>query len=213
MHIALIIKGITIGLIVSAPLGPIGVLCVQRTLNKGFKSGFISGLGAAFADIIYAVIAGFSVTIISDFLLAYQDYFKIIGGLFLLYMAFRIFTTNPGKQIRKLRTQGNNYYKDFVTSFLLTISNPVTILAFVALFAGASIVEKQGNTFNIFVLIFSVFSGAVLWWLTLISIVSIFKNRIRLRSLLRINRFSSILIVLFAILLIVSVFTPIFPEV
>jgi len=203
-----IIKALLIGISVSAPLGPIAVLSIQRTLNKGFKSGFISGIGAASADIIYAIIVGFSITFISDFLTKYQEYFRIIGGMFLIYIGFKIFSSNPGKQVRKLRLKGNNYYKDFITAFFLTISNPLTILAFGAFFTGLGMVDKAGGQFPIVVMIVSVFSGALLWWLGLISIVTIFKKRIRLRNLLWINRITGSLIVVFALYLIVSVFIP-----
>lgn len=208
MDALFIIKALLIGISVSAPLGPIAVLSIQRTLNKGFKSGFISGIGAASADIIYAIIVGFSITFISDFLTKYQEYFRIIGGMFLIYIGFKIFSSNPGKQVRKLRLKGNNYYKDFITAFFLTISNPLTILAFGAFFTGLGMVDKAGGQFPIVVMIVSVFSGALLWWLGLISIVTIFKKRIRLRNLLWINRITGSLIVVFALYLIVSVFIP-----
>ena len=208
MDLIFIIKGILIGVSVSAPLGPIGVLCIQRTLNKGFKSGLVSGVGAASADIIYAVIAGFSITFISDFLIDNQNYFRVIGGMFLIFIGAKIFTSNPAKQIRKLRTRGNNYYKDFLTSFLVTVSNPITILAFGAIFASFNMVDKETGSFPIVILILTVFSGAIIWWLSLISIITIFKHRIRLRNLLWINRVTGILIIIFALLVIASVFIP-----
>jgi threonine/homoserine/homoserine lactone efflux protein len=208
LDLIFIIKGIIIGISVSAPLGPIGVLCIQRTLNKGFKSGFISGFGAAVADIIYAVIAGFSITFISDFLIENQTYFRIIGGLFLIFIGYRIFSSNPAAQIRKLRTRGNNYYRDFLTSFLVTVSNPITILAFGAIFASFNLIDKETGSIPIVVLILAIFSGAILWWLCLILIVTIFKQRIRLRNLLWINRITGILIIIFALVVIISVFFP-----
>jgi threonine/homoserine/homoserine lactone efflux protein len=189
-------------------MGPIAVLSIQRTLNKGFKSGFISGVGASSADMIYAIIVGFSITFVSDFLTQYQDYFRIIGGMFLVFIGVRIFSSNPGKQIRRLRLKGNNYYKDFITSFFLTISNPLTIIAFGAFFAGLGMIDKTGDSFSIVIMLLSVFSGALMWWLGLISVVTIFKKRIRLRSLLWINRITGTLIVIFALYLIVSVFIP-----
>ena len=177
-------------------------------MGKGFKSGFVSGLGAASADIIYAVIAGFSITFISDFLMENQTYIRIIGGMFLIFIGFRIFISNPAKQIRKLRSKGNNYYKDFLTSFLVTVSNPITILAFGAIFASFNLIEKDSGSFPIVILIVAVFSGAIFWWLGLISIITIFKSRIRLRNLLWINRVTGILIIIFAIFVILSVFLP-----
>ena len=208
MDLLFIIKGILIGVSVSAPLGPIGVLCIQRTLNKGFKSGFVSGVGAASADIIYAIIAGFSITFIKDFLIEYQTYIRIIGGAFLILVGVRITISNPAKQIRKLRIKGNNYYKDFLTSFLITVSNPITIIAFGAFFATFNMIDKSSGNFPIFIMILTVFGGSLLWWLSLIGIVTVFKKRIRLRNLLWINRITGVLIVLFAIFVIVSAFLP-----
>jgi len=197
-----------IGISVSAPLGPIGVLCIQRTLNKGFKSGFISGIGAASADIIYAIIAGFSITYISDFLIEYQTYIRIIGGAFLILVGIRISISNPAKQVRKLRIKGNNYYKDYITSFLITVSNPITILAFGAFFATFNMIDKNAGNFPIVIMIITVFGGALLWWVSLISVVTVFKSKIRLRNLLWINRITGVLIVLFAIFVIISAFLP-----
>jgi threonine/homoserine/homoserine lactone efflux protein len=208
LDLLFIIKGIIIGISVSVPLGPIGVLVIQRSLNKGFKSGFITGIGAASADIVYAVIAGFSITFISDFLIQNQTYIRIIGGGFLILIGYRIFISNPAKQIRRLRTKGNNYFKDFLTSFAVTVSNPLTILTFGAIFAGFNLLGNGDGNFKVSLLIFSVFGGAVLWWMILISIVRIFKKRIRLRNLLWINRITGILIILFAIFLIITAFIP-----
>jgi threonine/homoserine/homoserine lactone efflux protein len=177
-------------------------------LNKGFKSGFVSGFGAATADVIYAIIVGFSITFISDFIIKNQDYFRIIGGIFLIYIGYKIFISNPAKQIRRLRSRGNKFFKDFFTSFLLTISNPITILAFGAFYTSFGLLESDTRTSTILILILAVYGGAILWWLCLIGIVTIFKKRIRLRNLLWINRITGLLIVIFAILLILSVFLP-----
>lgn len=197
-----------IGVAVSVPLGPIGVLCIQRTMNKGFFSGFISGAGAASADMIYAIIAGFSISMIKDFLIEYQIPIRIAGSLFLAFVGYKIFMSNPAKEIRKLRNDGQNYYKDFGTSFLVTISNPITIVAFGAIFAGFDMVGDNSGFFSILTLIVMVFAGAISWWLILIAIVSIFRKRIRLRNLLWINRITGVLIILFALYIILTTFIP-----
>lgn len=208
MDIAFIIKGILIGILVSAPVGPIAALVIQRSLNKGFQSGFITGLGAAFADIVYAIVAGFSISFISDFLIDNQTYIRFIGGIFLIFIGFRLFKSNPAKQIRKLRLKGNNYFKDFLSSFLVTISNPITILAFGYAFSEINLMGQGNGSLPVIILIWAVFSGAVLWWLGLTGIVTIFKKRIRLRSLLWVNRITGTLIIIFAIYLLISVFVP-----
>lgn len=193
---------------VSVPVGPVAVLCIQRTLNKGFRSGFVSSVGAASADVIYAAIAGFGVTFVANILNDYQFYIRILGGIFLTFVGIRIFLSNPATQIRKVRQQGNNYYRDFFTSFLVTISNPITVIAFGLIFADFNMISDDSGNFPIFILIISVFSGALLWWLFLVSIVTIFKKRIRLRNILWINRITGVFIVLFAIYIIISVFIP-----
>jgi threonine/homoserine/homoserine lactone efflux protein len=203
-----IITAFGIGVAVSAPLGPIGVLCIQRTMNKGFISGLVSGFGAAIADVVYAVIAGFGISMIKDFLIEYQMPIRIAGSLFLAYVGYRIFMANPAKEVRKLRNEGQNYYKDFATSFLVTISNPITIIAFGAIFAGFDMVDNTSGFFSILVLIVLVFAGALSWWLALISVVSLFRKRIRLRNLLWINRVTGVLIILFALYIILSTFIP-----
>ena len=103
IDLILLIKGLIIGLLVSVPLGPIGVLCIQRTLNKGRRSGFISGLGASSADTIFALVASLGLTIVINFVREQQQYFQIAGGLIVLYIGFKIFYTNPVKQLKLQR--------------------------------------------------------------------------------------------------------------
>lgn len=208
MDIFFITKGILIGIAVSIPVGPVAVLCIQRTLNKGFRSGFTSSVGAAFADVLYAAIAGFSITFVANLLNDYQSYIRIFGGMFLIFIGVRIFFSNPATQMRKYRQKGNNYFKDFFSSFLITISNPITIVAIGIIFANFDMIPNGSTDFSIFVLILSVFSGALLWWLSLVSIISVFKKRIRLRNILWINRITGVFIVLFAIYIILTVFIP-----
>lgn len=208
MDALFIIKGIIIGLSVSAPVGPVAILCMQKTINKGVASGFAAGVGAAAADIVYAVIAGFSLTFISDFLIDNQLYIRIIGGVFLTILGFKIFMTNPAKQVWKQRHAKNAFFADFITSFAVTVSNPITILAFGAIFAGFNMVDKNSDFSHILVLIVAVFTGALIWWLTVVGIVSLFKKRIRLRNLLWINKITGIAIILFAVFVAVSAFFP-----
>ena len=124
MELQYILKGLIVGFSASVPLGPMGVLIIQRTVNKGRVSGFLSGLGAATADTFYSVIAGFSLTYIINFIIAQQTYFQIFGSALLIYIGFRIFYTNPAKQLRKQLRQGTNLFKDFISIFLITVSNP-----------------------------------------------------------------------------------------
>lgn len=200
--IEIIIKGIIIGISVSAPLGPIGMLCLQRTLNKGKFVGFVSGIGAAFADTFYAVLAGFGVSLISNFLNTYQVYFRVIGGAILLFLGIHMYFTNPVKQYRN-PVRKKNMVGYFVSTFALTISNPLTVIFFGAVFAAFVTTTTNIETL---LLILGVFIGAIAWWFAIVSITNIFRNKIKLRNLYWINKFTSIGIIIFAIFASISVF-------
>jgi threonine/homoserine/homoserine lactone efflux protein len=194
-------KGLVVGISVSAPLGPMGVLCIQRTIGNNLKSGIVSGLGASVADTFYAVIAGFGITFIANFIDQQQIAIRIIGGLFMLYLGFKIYFTNPAKAFRRQRLKQTKLFTDFITVFLLTLTNPLTIIFFGAVFAGLQLVHHQ---FESLVLLTSgVFAGATLWWVALGLIINKFKKNIRLRRLWWINRITGIVIVVlsFAIFL------------
>ena len=133
MDLELLIKGFIIGVSASVSIGPIGVMIIQRTLNKGRLSGFISGMGAAIADTIYAIIAGFSLTFIISFLEKEHILFQLFGGLVLLVLGTRIFYTNPALQLRRQRRKKSKLYEDFFSIFLLTFTNPLAVFVFVAI--------------------------------------------------------------------------------
>lgn len=200
-----LIKGIGVGISVSAPLGPVGVLCIQRIMNKGFKSGVFSGIGAVFADTLYAIIAGFGLTMISDFLDDHQLYLRIIGGMLLIFLGIRIFISNPAKQFRKQQVKKTNHIADFFTVFFLTISNPVTIVVFGGVFAALGLVESSGDM-SVILLTIGIFLGAVIWWLSLSGVVTYFRDKIRLRSLWWINKITGVVIMLLGLVTGLSIF-------
>lgn len=200
-------KGIIVGFSASVPLGPIGVLCIQKTVNKGRISGFVSGLGAATADTFFAVIAGFGLTFISNFLIRQQLPLRILGSLILFYLGYKIFTTNPGTQLRKqLRKKRKGLLEDYLSIFFLTVSNPLTIFLFGGVFAGFGIIVEGTDFYALLLLVAGVFVGAALWWTTLTSIVNIFRSKFRLRRLLWINKITGIAIIAFAIFAALSIF-------
>jgi threonine/homoserine/homoserine lactone efflux protein len=201
----LILKGIVVGISVSAPLGPLGILCIQRTINKGFLSGFFSGLGAAFADILYATVAGFGISIIADFLKKYEFSITAIGGIFVVIVGIMIFRTNPVKQIRQQKAQKKGYLSDFVSGFFITITNPLTIVVFGAIFAALGLNESSTLELVLLTLI-GIFSGALVWWLGLTLGVNIFRKKIRLRNLYWINKITGVLVTIFGIVVFASIF-------
>lgn len=206
MELTLFIKGIIVGISVSAPLGPIGIIILQKTLNKGILIGFLAGMGATFADTFYALIAGFGISFISDFLADQQFYFRSIGGIILILLGAKVFYTNTIKQVRGQKSSRGKVLGDFISVFFLTLSNPITILVFGAIFAGVGIVGEDANTINTSIMVLGIFSGASLWWLSLAIGINYFRHKIRLRSLWWINKIAGGIIVLIGIFFIISLY-------
>lgn len=205
MGIELFWKGFIVGLMVSIPLGPIGVLCIQRTLNKGRRSGFISGLGAAFADTIFSIIAGLGLTFIIKFIKEQHLYFQIIGGIIIIFLGIHIFYTNPVRQIRMQRMNRNKLSQDFLSVFLLTITNPMAIFFFIAMFAGINIADEPLSLFDMSNLVLGVFSGAASWWFVLSAFVNFLRHRFRLKIIWWMNKIAGVIIFILGIAAILSI--------
>jgi len=200
-HIEFYLKGLLVGLLVSAPMGPIGVLCVQKTVNKGRFLGFFSGMGAATADTFYAFLAAFGVTFITNFIAKNQMFLQLVGVVVLLFMGFRMIFNNPIKQYRYYRTSSKkkSAIKDYISVFFITISNPLTIIFFGAAFTMFGLLTAADSQKNNLFLVAGIFSGATSWWFFLTSIVNIFRKRFRLRSMFMMNRISGIIIIILTI--------------
>ena len=201
----LLLKGIMIGLLASIPLGPIGVICIQRTINKGRLSGFISGLGAASADTIFAAIAGFSLTLIISFIEERKLVIEFIGGIIVILLGIKTFYTNPVSQLRRHKKKKNKLFEDFLSVLLLTITNPFAIFLFVAMFAALNIVYDGQKLIISFVPLFGVLLGASLWWFTLSTLVNLFRKKFRLKQLWWINKIAGAVIFFLGVLAIIDV--------
>ncbi len=203
MDLAFLIKGMIIGFSIAAPVGPIGVLCIRRTLAEGRLSGFLSGIGAATADAIYGMIAGFGLTSISSFLIGQQMWLRLIGGLFLCYLGIKTLKTKPSDETLSSNKQGliGNYF----STLLLTITNPMTIISFAAVFAGLGIGTIQTNYLSSLILVIGVFVGSGLWWLTLSTIVHVLGKRFNTTGLIWVNKVSGIIILIFGFIALVSI--------
>jgi threonine/homoserine/homoserine lactone efflux protein len=201
----LIIKGIILGLVVSIPLGPVGALCIQRTISKGYKAGLLAGLGAACADLVYVLIAGFGVSVVIDWLFRYRMWIQAAGSIVFMFMAWKVFFTNPAIQIRRNRNRKKYPLEDFMPPFLLTFSNPTAVFVFIAAFAGFFVQEDAGY-FDIILSVAGVFMGCLGWWMGLVSIVNMFRSRIRLRHLLWVNKITGIVVLIFAVILLIGSF-------
>lgn len=191
------LKGLILGFSIAAPVGPIGILCIRKTLEFGRHSGLFSGLGAACADAIYAIIAAFGLTFIANFLLEGQFWLRLIGGMFLLYLGWKTFSSEPNSQSRNLPHM--SIRNDFISTFFLTITNPMTILSFLAVFAGLGLSHIEGDYVQASVLVLGVFLGSALWWLTLSEGVTLFRKKVSHEVMKWINRVAGVIILGFGI--------------
>jgi len=191
-------KGFGIGIAIAAPVGPVGVLCVQRTLSSGRLLGFASGLGAAVADAIYGSVAAFGLSLISHFLLSHQFTLRLIGGCFLLFLGARTLLSHPA---RKAAMAGNSagLLRAFGSTFILTLTNPITIMAFVGLFAGLGLAHADGRWSPGLSLVGGVFAGSAFWWLVLALGAGRFRAQLANGGMLLINRLSGSIILGFGI--------------
>lgn len=199
MLASIILRGFIVGLVASMPPGPVGVLCIQRTLSKSQKSGFVSGLGAAAADTVYACIAFFSLAFIVGFIERNVLLITTLGGLVVIGLGIRILFSNPVIQIRRNRAGKTNLWQDFLTVFLVTIANPVYVFFFIILFALFGLNTTSVGMWESSLMIAGVFLGGGAWWFVLSFLVSLFRKKFRPRHLLWINRISAILIILLGI--------------
>lgn len=203
MEIDFLIKGLIIGFSIAAPVGPIGILCIQRTLAFGRVYGLASGLGAATADAMYGVVAGFGLTFISNFLVSQQGLLRLVGGLFLCYLGFKTLRSRPAQEAAAV-AQSGDLHSAYGSTFLLTLTNPLTILSFAAVFAGLGVTTAGGNYLSALVLVLGVFGGSALWWLLLSSGVSLFREKFRADRLRWVNLLSGTLITAFGLLALAS---------
>jgi threonine/homoserine/homoserine lactone efflux protein len=211
MNYQLFFSGIVIGISIAAPVGPIGLLCIQRTISKNRLSGLISGMGAATADMIYGSIAVFGLSYLSDLLIKQQNILGLMGGLFLIALGLKtLFTkvTKDGSTEIKLESQPNHqtqFFSDYLSTFLLTLTNPITILSFSAIYAGIG--YSMSNTTNLTGLWFvlGVFIGSSIWWISLSWFVSLLRGKILQSNTIRwINIISGFVIIAFGIYALLS---------
>lgn len=203
MEMLFLIKGVLLGFSIAAPVGPMGVLCIRRTLSSGMLNGFLSGLGTATADAIYGCIAAFGVTVISTLLLEHQSYLRLLGGLFLLYLAYKTFQSIPAQEAAKSGCKG--LLGAYTSAFFLTLTNPMTIICFAAVFAGLGVGTTGGNYILAAFLVLGVFSGSMFWWFTLSGMVNMLRSKIDQQRLKWINRLSGFIIGGFGILSLLSI--------
>lgn len=190
------LQGLLVGFSIAAPVGPIGVLCIRRTFSEGRLSGLLSGLGAASADALYGCVAAFGLTAVSSLLVEWQTWLRLAGGLFLVYLGVRTFLSRPAENPAQPSASGR--LEAYLSTFVLTLTNPMTILAFAAIFAGLGLAAAQ-NAASAVWMVAGVFLGSAAWWLALSTGVSMLRNRFQASVLVWVNRISGVIILGFGI--------------
>ncbi|MEA4981266.1 MAG: LysE family transporter [Paludibacter sp.] len=193
--IEIIIKGIIIGLFVSVPLGPIGMLCVQRTLNRGRRYGIATGLGATTSDLIYTIVALFFIGFVVDFLEDKKLIIQITGSIIVIIFGVFINRSNPSRQPMPDQRKHETLMNDFFSSFILTLSNPLILFVLIALFARFEFLDNNTTFFLNVIGLLSILGGAFLWWSVLTFLVSKFRNKLSYRGLKMMNRIIGIIII------------------
>ncbi|MGM0621724.1 MAG: LysE family translocator [Bacteroidota bacterium] len=196
MIFKLLFEGVLMGFLASLLLGPTGILVIQRTVNQNQLSGIFSGMGAAVSDTIYAGISGFSVAVIFHFIRQYEILFKTGISVILLLLGVLILFSNPEKYSQKQLNNSKNYFKNFITTFLVAASNPLIMFVHIALFAGFGIALDINNPTGALIILTGFLLGALTWWFGLTGVISKFKNKISKRIFLQFNRISGSTIIL-----------------
>ena len=201
-----ILKGLIIGFSIAAPVGPIGVLCIRRTLAEGRAYGLVSGLGAATADAFYGTIAALGLTLVSSFLIDQANWLRLIGGAYLCYLGLKTFRSRPAE--RAAEAKGRGLLGAYTSTLLLTLTNPLTIFAFAAIFAGVGAEAAAGNTLDALSVVLGVFLGSAAWWLILVTLTSLFRSRLTTGGLVWVNRASGIIILGFGAVMLYGLIAP-----
>jgi len=196
MDSVLFLRGLAIGFSIAAPVGPIGILCIRRTLAEGRASGFLSGLGAATADALYGCVAGFGLTVVSAFLVDQRAWIQLIGGVFLLALGVRTLRSKPAERAAQA-SAGRGLAGSYLSTLLLTLTNPMTIISFAGIFAALGVAETGGSLAAAAWLVAGVFAGSAAWWLLLSGGVGLMRDRIASGALLWVNRASGVVLVAF----------------
>jgi threonine/homoserine/homoserine lactone efflux protein len=204
MDLSLFLRGLLIGFSIAAPVGPIGVLCIRRTLANGRIYGFVSGLGAATADACYGSVAALGLTLISAFLIEQANWLRLIGGTYLCYLGIKTFRSKPAVQAAAAKsaeatTRGRGLLGAYTSTLFLTLTNPLTILSFAAIFAGLGAGAASGNVGGALLLVAGVFMGSCAWWMILVTLTSLFRSRLSTIRLAWVNRVSGAIIVAFGV--------------
>jgi threonine/homoserine/homoserine lactone efflux protein len=199
----LFFKGIIIGLAITAPIGPVAIMCIRRTLSKHKLLALVTGMGSACADVFYASVAAFSLIGISNFITTYNFYLKLFGGLLLAWLGLSILKHPPLKSPEHPKMR-DSWLHAFSSAFILTLSNPITLIVFAASFTAMSVSPVYHSFIPALLLIMGVFLGAMIWWIFLIAIIYLMHHKLSDNQLIWVNRFSGVVLIGFSVYILLS---------
>lgn len=192
--------GILIGILVSAPMGPVGMLVIQRTLNKGRIAALFTGIGAALSDVIYCLLTGLGLSFITDFIESNQTVLQIIGSGVLIAYGLYLFRCNPSRSLTPSSVTANTYWRDFATGFLFTFSNPLILFFIIGLFARFNFMDTHYQYYHYILGYTSIVLGAVAWWFMITFLIDKLRVHINVRSMWIINRVIAMLLIVIALI-------------
>ena len=200
-----ILKGVLIGILASAPMGPVGILCVQRTINKGRWYGFVTGVGATASDLIYALITGVGMTFVMDLVndASTRFFLQITGSLMLLGFGIYSFRSNPTKNMHRSSKTKGTLTHNFITAFLVTLSNPLIILLFMAAFAQLAFIIPD-HPIEMVIGYISIMGGALLWWYGLSWLIDKIRSKFEDYGIVIINKIIGSLVILFSVIVLIG---------
>lgn len=198
MDYGFFVSGLILGFVMATPVGPVGVLCLRRTLSKGRLVGLVSGLGAATADALYGFFAAFGISFISHLLTDLQIWFRLLGSSFLLYLGIKAFRAKPLRNISDSNNKG--LLNAYLTTFLITVTNPVTLFAFMAAFAWLGVASVGRSYIAAGELVLGVFLGSSFWWVLISAGIGNFRHKFNHNGIWWLNKISGVMLIVFGLL-------------
>ncbi|MDE5567809.1 MAG: LysE family translocator [Muribaculaceae bacterium] len=193
-------RGLAIGALISAPMGPIGMLIIQRTLSKGRWPAFFTGIGAALSDLLYCLLAGFGLSFITDVIERHQFALQVFGSIVLAAFGLFLFRKNPTRSLKTAEVDGRSYWGDFISGFFLTVSNPLILFFIIGLFARFNFIMPEYEIFHYIWAYLTIFGGAMIWWYIVTLLVNKLRSRFNVRSLWLVNRIVATILIAMAVI-------------
>lgn len=194
MELILLLKGLVIGVVIAAPVGPVNLICIQHTLSEGKFKGLVSGFGATIADTFYGIVAGFGFSFVSGFLMDHITWLQYIGSIVLFGMGYRMFTRNEIRTKIPKKHSKRSLFQAFSSTFAITLTNPLTVFAFLAIYAAMGVSQTVGETFSATLLVSGVFLGSLMWWTFISHLVHVVRDRFNNSFIMRVNKISGVVL-------------------